>query len=45
MMTMIEVATKPIDQQRDLLNSEFENWRGAHEQIDDMCNRSQNLKR
>lgn len=35
--TLIELAQKPIDQQRDLLDQEFETWKGPIEQIDDVC--------
>jgi serine phosphatase RsbU (regulator of sigma subunit) len=27
----------PMREQRELLNNEFESWRGAIEQIDDIC--------
>jgi len=35
--TLIELAQTSIDQQKELLNMEFENWRGENEQIDDVC--------
>jgi len=35
--TLLELAAKPIDQQKGILDTEFENWRGTLEQIDDVC--------
>lgn len=35
--TLLDMADQPIDKQRELLDQEFENWRGELEQIDDVC--------
>ncbi len=35
--TLVAMSQKPIDQQHDLLEKEFESWRGSLEQIDDVC--------
>ena len=34
---LIEINTKPIDQQELLIKNAFETWRGNLEQIDDVC--------
>jgi serine phosphatase RsbU (regulator of sigma subunit) len=33
---LVEVSKLPIDQQKDKLNTTIENWRGNHEQVDDI---------
>lgn len=33
---LIEISTLPVEEQRARLNTEFENWRGALEQVDDV---------
>ncbi|NCG30697.1 MAG: tetratricopeptide repeat protein [Bacteroidetes bacterium] len=35
--TLIELAAQPIVDQKELLDREFESWKGNHEQIDDVC--------
>jgi serine phosphatase RsbU (regulator of sigma subunit) len=35
--TLIEIATKPLKEQREILDTRFEDWRGDYEQIDDVC--------
>lgn len=34
---LIEIHEKPMEDQREILNREFEKWRGMLEQIDDVC--------
>jgi serine phosphatase RsbU (regulator of sigma subunit) len=34
---MLENMDKPLDNQSRLLDEAFENWRGNHEQVDDVC--------
>ncbi|NQV52111.1 MAG: SpoIIE family protein phosphatase [Flavobacteriales bacterium] len=34
---LVELAKKPIGQQHEILDKEFESWRGSLEQIDDVC--------
>ena len=34
---LVDLAKQPISDQRTLLDREFEQWRGDHEQIDDVC--------
>ena len=34
---LLSVQNHSMEKQRDLLNDEFENWRGSIEQIDDVC--------
>lgn len=34
---LIEVSTADIEKQKELLDSEFESWRGDLEQVDDVC--------
>ena len=33
---LIETSKKPIDKQKDFLNTTIENWRGELEQVDDV---------
>ncbi len=33
---LVEISTYPVDRQRNMLNDEFNAWRGAHEQVDDI---------
>jgi serine phosphatase RsbU (regulator of sigma subunit) len=33
---LVEISTLPTDDQRDRINSAFNTWRGAHEQVDDI---------
>ena len=35
--TLIDLAKKPITQQKEILDLEFETWRGTNEQVDDVC--------
>ncbi|MEZ4921969.1 MAG: SpoIIE family protein phosphatase [Crocinitomicaceae bacterium] len=35
--TLLEIATKSVEDQRSILNDNFEKWRGDYEQIDDVC--------
>ena len=34
---LIEISDKPLNEQREILDSTFENWKGDLEQIDDVC--------
>ena len=34
---LLSIQNYPIEEQHDILNTEFENWRGKIEQIDDVC--------
>lgn len=34
---LLKLAQQPIEQQKGILDQEFENWRGTLEQIDDVC--------
>ena len=34
---LIEISDKPVNEQREILDSTFENWKGNLEQIDDVC--------
>ncbi len=34
---LLSIENEPIDQQKDLLNAEFERWKGDLEQVDDVC--------
>ena len=34
---IIEISSQPIEKQKELLNEEFETWKGDLEQIDDVC--------
>ena len=34
---LLSIQNHPMEKQRDLLNDEFEKWRGSLEQIDDVC--------
>ncbi|MEX2597750.1 MAG: tetratricopeptide repeat protein [Salibacteraceae bacterium] len=34
---LLELAQQPIEKQKDILDQEFERWRGELEQIDDVC--------
>ncbi len=34
---LLSIQNYPMEKQRDLLNNEFEKWRGSIEQIDDVC--------
>ncbi len=36
-MPSVVIVNEPIDQQKDLLNVEFERWKGDLEQVDDVC--------
>lgn len=35
--TLVRLSTEPIENQKQLLEDEFETWRRALEQIDDVC--------
>jgi serine phosphatase RsbU (regulator of sigma subunit) len=34
---LLEIHTKPMEDQKKILNETFENWKGNHEQVDDVC--------
>ncbi len=34
---LLEIKNEPMEKQHEILNEAFEEWRGAHEQIDDVC--------
>lgn len=34
---LVEISSNPINQQKEILDKEFEQWRGDQEQIDDVC--------
>ena len=35
--TLVQLVSKPMDEQREFLNATFESWQGSLEQIDDVC--------
>jgi serine phosphatase RsbU (regulator of sigma subunit) len=35
--TLVRISTETIEKQKQMLDQEFENWRGSLEQIDDVC--------
>lgn len=37
MEILVEIAAKPVNEQRSILDESFEEWRGDYEQIDDVC--------
>jgi hypothetical protein len=34
---LLEIASKSMQEQKEVLNSRFENWKGELEQVDDVC--------
>jgi serine phosphatase RsbU (regulator of sigma subunit) len=35
--TLVRISTETIEKQKQMLDQEFESWRGSLEQIDDVC--------
>lgn len=34
---LLSIQSETMDKQKAILDKEFENWRGPHEQVDDVC--------
>ena len=34
---LLEIHTKPLDAQKEILDARFESWKGSLDQVDDIC--------